>query len=352
MQIKKRAGKYVSAFMALATLATLAVAVPALAQDTTSSNPPAWGQGGSNRGNMKPGVFGTVSSISGNIITVTSKNFNPNSTSTSTSTTTTYTVDATNAKITKDNATVTISSIAVGDTIMAQGTLTGTNLVATEIRDGIMKNGDSKSNANAKPGVFGTVSSISGNIITVTSKQSSDTTATYTVDATSATITKDNATGTIASIVVGDTIMAQGTLTGTNLVATTIRDGVMMNRGSKTGTTTETSQTPSITGNGEPLVAGTVSAISGATLTITNKSNVTYTVDATNAKVVQGQNTISISGIAVGDDVVAQGTVNGNSVVASSVIDQKPATTASSTTTTHKGFFGSIGSFFSKLFGF
>ncbi len=258
--------KYVSVFMALATLATLAVAVPALAQtNANGTTPPAWGINGGkdmmNRGNFKPGVFGTVTAVSGNIITVTG-----------------------------------------------------------------MKG-------------FGATTT---------------TTVTYTVDATSAKITKNNVAGTISSIVVGDKIMAQGTLTGTNLVATTIRDGVM-SRGTKTGTVTApANKTPPITGNGQPVVAGTVSAISGSTLTITNKSNVTYTVDATNAKIVQGQTTITVSGVTVGDSVVVQGTVNGSSVTASSVIDQKPATatTGGTTTQTHKGFFGSIGSFFSHLFGF
>ncbi len=94
-------------------------------------------------GMMKPGVFGTVSAVSGNIITVTSTHRTgprpaAGSTTTPTTTTTTYTVDATNATITKNNVAGTISSIAVGDTIIAQGTLTGTNLVATTIRDGVM----------------------------------------------------------------------------------------------------------------------------------------------------------------------------------------------------------------------
>ena len=84
---------------------------------------------------MKPAVFGTVASVSGNIITVTSTHrMRPTPTTGSTPSTTTapvtttYTVDATNATITKNNVAGTISSIAVGDTIMAQGTLTGTNL--------------------------------------------------------------------------------------------------------------------------------------------------------------------------------------------------------------------------------
>jgi hypothetical protein len=175
-------------------------------------------------------------------------------------------------------------------------------------------------------------------------------TTTYTVDTTSATITKNNVAGSISSIAVGDTIMAQGTLTGTNLVATTIRDGVMTRTPGATGQP-GTNQPSPITGNGQPVVAGTVSSVSGNTLVITNKSNVTYTIDATNAKIVEGQNTITISNVAVGDNVIVQGTVSGNSITASSVIDQK-ISTSTPTTTKSKGFFGSIGSFFSHLFGF
>lgn len=217
--------------------------------------------------------------------------------------------------------------------------------------------------ANMKPAVFGTVSVVSGNTITVAGKQGFGTNAvstTFTVDTTNAKITKNNIAGTISSIVVGDTVMAQGTLTGTNLVATTIRDG-QMGKGMRGNNGNQTGKTPlvsPITGNGQPIVAGTISSISGSTMTITNKSNVNYTVDTTNAKIVQDSNTILISNMVVGDTVIVQGTVNGNSVVASSVMDQtKPVntnTTNSGTTTQpeNKGFFGAIGSFFEKIFGF
>ncbi len=99
-----------------------------------------------------------------------------------------------------------------------------------------------------------------------------------------------------------------------------------------------------------PLVAGTISSISGNSVVITNKSNVTYTVDVTNAKIVEGQNTVTVSNIAVGDSLVVQGTVNGNSVTASSVIDQKIWN--NKYPQQNKGFFGAIGAFFSHLFGF
>ncbi|MGD0976905.1 MAG: DUF5666 domain-containing protein [Minisyncoccia bacterium] len=233
----------------------------------------------------------------------------------------------------------------------------------------VSKNGVNMAANRAIPAVFGTVTAISGDTITVSENRGFNRgprtspnptpTATpvatiYTVDATNAKITKNNAAGTIASIAVGDTIMVQGTVSGTSVTATMIHDGIMGGRIGKPG------QTPvplPITGNGQPVIAGTISAISGSTLTVTNKSNITYTVDATNAKIVQGQNTITISSISVGDSVVIQGTVNGTSVTASSIIDQHaPTTTATSQPgakpNQNLGFFGRIGNFFSKLFGF
>ncbi len=211
-----------------------------------------------------------------------------------------------------------------------------------------------------RPGVFGTVTSISGNIITINGKQgfgvNTTTTVVYTVDATNAKITKSNAVGTIASIIVGDTISAQGTLTGTNLVATNIRDGVRggdnkQNNPNNNGTKPAPNLNP-ITGNGQPIVAGTVTSVSGNTVVITNNSNASYTIDATNAKIVQGPNTILVSGITVGDVVIVQGTVNGNSIVASSITDRVKQTNTTDKAKNNKGFFGMMGSFFGHMFGF
>ena len=67
----------------------------------------------------------------------------------------------------------------------------------------------------------------------------------------------------------------------------------------------------------------------------------------------------SISDVVVGDNLVIQGTVNGSSVVASSVIDSGSGTnttTSTSNQANHSGLFnqvgGAISSFFHKLFGF
>ena len=67
---------------------------------------------------MSPGVSGTVASVSGNSIILTGKNG------------TTYTVDSTNAAITKitngAKTTITVSQIANGDSLRVMGTVSGT----------------------------------------------------------------------------------------------------------------------------------------------------------------------------------------------------------------------------------
>jgi len=216
-----------------------------------------------------------------------------------------------------------------------------------------------------KPGVFGTVTAINSNIITISGRQgfgSTSAAVSYSVDATNATVKKNNATSTVSAIAVGDTIFAQGTITGTNVVATNIRDGVIPTGmrspgqpGNKNGKPGMGSSTSPILGNGQPVIAGTVSAVSGTSLTITTTSNVTYTVDASNAKVIQGQNTATtLSSVAVGNKVLIQGTVNGTSITASTVIDQSTTggTPAPGGKAQSHGFLGGIGSFFMHLFGF
>jgi hypothetical protein len=215
------------------------------------------------------------------------------------------------------------------------------------------------------PGVFGTVASESGNTLTVTQKLRPGATSTpivYTVDATNAKVMKNGTSSTVSAIATGDTVMVQGTVTGTNVAATVIRDGIvgMMGRGGAPGKNfARGSSTPStlpIQGNGEPVVGGSITAISGNTLTVTNASNVTYSVDATNAKILKNGTTTAITSVATGDNVVVQGTVNGASVTASSVLDQGSVSQATGTPGTKPagsgGFLGAIGGFFKHLFGF
>jgi hypothetical protein len=113
-----------------------------------------------------------------------------------------------------------------------------------------------------------------------------------------------------------------------------------------------------IQGNGQPIVGGTVSSISGATFSITNKSNATYSIDASHATVVKAGATSSVSNIATGDAVLVQGTINGTAVTATSVIDHGavPVPPQGSGSNAQRGmtggFFGAIGGFFHNLFGF
>ncbi len=80
-------------------------------------------------------------------------------------------------------------------------------------------------------------------------------------------------------------------------------------------------------GNRGPHVHGTVSAVSGTTITITDRrSGSTYTIDASAAtfkKAAAGSEptAVTISEIAVGDEISALGTISGTHVVATEVME-------------------------------
>lgn len=296
------------------------------------------------KGGRAPGLIGTVSAINGTTLTVTSKNFGPNETSA------TYAVDASGAVVSKNGDTSSLNNVSVGDTIMVVGKINGTDVAATSIRDGIMMGRDNGRMMGRGRGVLGTVASVNGATLTVISKvrQNGGTTTTYTVDATNATVTKNGTNASVSGILVGDTVSISGTISGTSITAKFIRDGVGMGQ--------RKAATPIIQGNGLPVVGGNVTAINGSVLTVTNKSNVTYTVDVTNATIMKAAATSTIGNVNVGDAVIVQGTVNGTSITASSVIDQAHVATQVGESARGRGFlsdfFGGIGGFFHHLFGF
>ena len=86
-------------------------------------------------------------------------------------------------------------------------------------------------------------------------------------------------------------------------------------------------------------------------------SEVQY-LDATTAKITKdGVVTATIANVATGDTIIAQGTVNGSAVTASTIMDHgaAPTKTASGqpeTSQNRSGFLGAIGGFFKHLFGF
>jgi hypothetical protein len=325
--------KYISLLAISLVAVSLAIAAPAFAQNA--------GQGSriTYQGRKQAPIFGTVSAVNGNVITLAAH------IGTNGGTAVTYTVDATNVVVTKNGAASSVSNIAVGDTLVVQGSVNGTNVTAKTIRDGAMMPG-----LRNGMGVTGTVSAINGTSLTVTSRAmpNGGTAKTYTVDASSATVTKNGAASSVLNIAVGDTVMVQGTVNGTSVAAKTIRDG-------------QSQVQPQIQGNGQPVVAGKVTVVSGNSITVTNSSNVTYTIDATGAKfVVSGITSPTISNIVIGDNLIVQGTVDGTSIVASSVIDQKVTaqnnTGNSASNAKPQDFMGGVMSgitnFFKHIFGF
>jgi hypothetical protein len=169
----------------------------------------------------QPGVFGKVTAVSGNTLTVASTN--PKD-----STVTTYSVDATNAKVMKGSAGAapvvsSVSAIAVGDTVAVRGTVTGTNVVATDVMDGIggPRGFGGKGGPGMGMGAMGTVTAVNGTTVTITGKDGK----TYTIDGSAATVSKTESI-TVGDIKVGDTIGARGTVSGTTITAKDIMDGV------------------------------------------------------------------------------------------------------------------------------
>jgi hypothetical protein len=187
---------------------------------------------------------GIFSSYSGDIITMTGVN----------SSSTTYTVDATTAKlIRRYGAPMQFTDYQAGDTLSVRGTVNGTNITASSVRDESLQ---------AHNGTFvGSVTSINGSsfVIQSTSRGS------QTVNTSSTTVFRMGSTpSSMSSLAVGQTVTVTGVWdrTNTNITATRVTIKV-------------TSQT----------VTGTLQALSGSILTVVDASSTTWTVDATNAKV-------------------------------------------------------------------
>ena len=176
--------------------------------------------------------------------------------------------------------------------------------------------------------LVGTVSAINGKSISLAAKQGTSSagnkkatttpaTITFTVDASNASIFKNNATSSISSIIVGDTIVVQGAIgSDKNITAKIIRDYVMISNQVKPTLNSKQKQgatsTLTIKGNNQPITVGTVSSITGTTITIKNrnKNNALLSVDTANAKIIQKQGIISLSNVVVGDTLIVQGTTS------------------------------------------
>ena len=313
-----------------------------------------FGFGSSGMMRSRPVISGLVTAINGSTISVNDIRDNV-----------TYSVDATKAKIQKlsgtasntgTSITATVADIAVGDNISVQGAVSGTLVTATDIFDGkfgrgMGQFGGGRGTGMMGKGISGTVSAINGSTLTVNRIGSSTASVSYTVDASKATIQKGtNGSATVADIIVGERVVVQGTVSGTSILATRIFGGVAASVGKMPQVISN------IQGNGQPVVAGTVSTINGSNLTVTNGGNATYSIDASDAKIQKaGISSSTVSNIVVGDKVIVQGTVNGTSVIATTIIDQTNLANVgkgTSSTQVHMGFFGQIGQFFKHFFGF
>jgi hypothetical protein len=168
----------------------------------------------------RPAVVGKITAISGTTLTVSSAGMRGDSSSA-----TTYTVDASAAKIVKGSvgaapSEATVSSLAVGDTVAVDGTLSGTSVVATKVMDGFRGPGFMRGRGPGQ-GTIGTVTAINGSTITLSGKDG----ATYTIDASAAKIGKMT-TISAADIKIGDILGVHGTTSGTAITAQDIMDGL------------------------------------------------------------------------------------------------------------------------------
>lgn len=179
---------------------------------------------------VHPGTVGKVTAINGTTITITGMP-DPR-----TKTTKTFTVDASNAVVMKSSGTSNLSAITVGSIVLVEGTVSGSTITATNIRvsDMSFEHGEFATiKSNGQPVIEGKITAISDTTVTVSSSNTADssgsssaaTSVVYTVDASKAVIAKGGVSAaTIANLSVGDTVIVQGTITGTAVVAATIID--------------------------------------------------------------------------------------------------------------------------------
>lgn len=209
-----------------------------LSVSAATVNQPVHEVGGMHRGapgsGARPAVVGTVTSISGTTLTVTRTQGFPSrgvaNTPVPQANPTVFSVDASTAQVIKDGATSTVASIATGDRVMVQGTLQGTSIVATVIRDGQMPgrgvgiygmHGTSTPIVGTgEPVVAGSVVSMNGSSVVV----GTTTGIRYTIDTSNAKVVMGNAVSTLSNVQVGDRVVVQGVVQGTAVTASTLVD--------------------------------------------------------------------------------------------------------------------------------
>ncbi|MFA5996501.1 MAG: hypothetical protein WC790_02150 [Candidatus Paceibacterota bacterium] len=163
------------------------------------------------------------------------------------------------------------------------------------------------------PGIGGTITAIQGSTITITDKRDAKT---YTIDASGAAMKKMSigtapVTETLADLAVGEMIMARGAVSGTSVTATEVIEGDFRFDGTRPMQ------------SNRPGVIGTVTAVQGSTITVTNMDGTVHTVDASEA-IVEKHVSSSLSDITVGARINAMGDISGTSVKAKVIVTGAP----------------------------
>jgi len=139
---------------------------------------------------------------------------------------------------------------------------------------------------------IGTVASISNTTITVNGANNT----VYTIDASKAKFRRQaNAAMPIADIQTGDTVKATGTVSGTNIAATIVQDVSM--------------------GTLRDHTTGAITAVNGASFTLTTKANAALTVNTTAKTVIEkfignSKQAAALSDLAVGENMLITGAVD------------------------------------------
>ena len=152
-----------------------------------------------------------------------------------------------------------------------------------------------------------------GSTITITDKRDAKT---YTIDASGAAMKKMSigtapVTETLADLAVGEMIMARGAVSGTSVTATEVIEGDFRFDGTRPMQ------------SNRPGVIGTVTAVQGSTITVTNMDGTVHTVDASEA-IVEKHVSSSLSDITVGARINAMGDISGTSVKAKVIVTGAP----------------------------
>lgn len=230
-------------------------------------------------------IIGTVSSVSGNTVNVLSDEK-------------TYAVDASDASIIRSAKEADVADIKNGDRVIVKGEVDGTNVKAELIFD------SAKDDTTPPPSPVventkarGTITSINGSSFTIQYYKNGQST-TNTINTNSSTVfTKESRPAVIGDLYVNAMVMVSGTKeTGSSTISATKVNIVLPT-------------TKLIIPN------GTVNAISGNTITVTDNSGIVYTVDATNAAFYfkTGAAT-TLSTVQVGDKVSVKGSLPSNAV--------------------------------------